>query len=234
VWPSAETNYTVKSSPWKNGNGDLVRDASNAARHYGMRFGVFLSPWDRHDPRYADAAAYDNYYLSQLTELATRYGDLAEFWLDGAGSAGRIDDFARIVEQLRTYQPNTLVFADVALFQFADLRWVGNESGNVTYEDWDVVDRAGYLRWRPHDEASLKSVAELVNTYNYTVGRGAQLMIGIAPDNTGRLPDVDAARLREFGEAIHKLYGHNLVMERQVHGEGDAALDGDPDTFWTP
>lgn len=249
LWPSAETNYSVKSSPWKNGSGDLVREVSDAARKSGLRFGVYLSPWDRHDSRYPDAAAYDKYYFSQLTELATTYGDLAEFWLDGAGSTGRTYDFPRIVENLRTYQPNTLVFADVALFQYADLRWVGNESGTVTYENWNAVDRAGYLRWRPveadtplhkdhwfwhaHDESSLKSVDELVDTYNKTVGRGAQLMIGIAPDNTGRLPDSDAARLHEFGEAIHHIYGANLAKEHAARADGEAALDNDPDTFWT-
>ena len=249
LWPSAGTEYSVKNSPWKNGKGDLVREASDAARQNGLKFGVYLSPWDRHDPRYPDVKAYDQYYLGQLVELATNYGDLVEFWLDGAGSGGRTYDFPRIIETLRTYQPNTLVFADVALFPFADLRWVGNESGTVTYENWNVVDRAGYLRWRPveadtplrkehwfwhpHDEASLKSVAELVDTYNRTVGKGAQLLLGLAPDNTGRLPQEDAARLREFGEAIHKLYAHNLVLERQSGGEAADALDSDPDTFWT-
>lgn len=249
LWPSAGTEYSVKNSPWKNGKGDLVREASDAARQNGLKFGVYLSPWDRHDPRYPDVKAYDQYYLGQLEELATNYGDLVEFWLDGAGSGGRTYDFPRIIETLRTYQPNTLVFADVALFPFADLRWVGNESGTVTYENWNVVDRAGYLRWRPveadtplrkehwfwhpHDEASLKSVAELVDTYNRTVGKGAQLLLGLAPDNTGRLPQGDAARLREFGEAIHKLYAHNLVLERQSGGGAADALDSDLDTFWT-
>ena len=120
-----------------------------SARTHGLRFGVYLSPWDRHDPRYKDPAAYDKYYLAILEELASHYGELTEFWLDGAGSAGRIYDFDTIIENLRTYQPNTLVFADVGLFKYADIRWVGTESGKVDFENWNVVDRAGYLRWRP-------------------------------------------------------------------------------------
>ena len=112
-----------------------------------------------------------------------------------------------------------------------------------------MVDRAGYLRWRPveadtplhrdhwfwhpHDEATLKSVSELVDTYNKTVGRGAQLMIGIAPDDTGKLPAADAARLHEFGDAIRRIYGTNLVKDHNPNTGGDAALDNDPDTFWT-
>jgi alpha-L-fucosidase len=249
LWPSEQTAYSVKSSPWKDGKGDLVRETSDAARKYGLQFGVYLSPWDRHDPRYPDAAAYDKYYLAQLDELASNYGELTEFWLDGAGSAGRVYDFPHITQELRTYQPNTLIFADVELFQYADLRWVGNEKGTVDYENWNAIDRAGFLRWRPvesdtplrkehwfwhsRDEGSLKSVAELVDVYNRTVGRGAQLMIGIAPDREGRLPDVDVARLKEFGEAVKKLYGTNLVAANHGHSSAEAAFDNDPDTFWS-
>jgi alpha-L-fucosidase len=249
LWPSEQTDYSVKNSPWKNGKGDLVRETADAAAKHGLKFGVYLSPWDRHDPRYPDAAAYDKYYLAQLDELATNYGDLSEFWLDGAGSAGRTYDFSRIIQELRTYQPNALVFADVALFQYADLRWVGNEKGIVDYENWNVIDRAGYLRWRPvesdtplrnehwfwhpNDESGLKTVPELIDIYNKTVGRGAQLMIGLAPDRAGRLPDVDVARLQEFGTAIQKLYGTNLVSANHGHSSAESAFDNDPDTFWS-
>ena len=251
LWPSAETEYGVKSSPWKEGKGDVVRMASDSARANGLQFGVYLSPWDRHDPRYKDPAAYDRYYLAQLTELASHYGDLAEFWLDGAGSGGRTYDFKTIIDTLRTYQPNTLVFADVGLFQYADIRWVGSESGKIPYQNWNVIDRSGYLRWRPveadtplhklhwfwhpNDESSLKSVAELVDIYNNTVGRGGQLMLGIAPDRTGHLPEADAARLKEFGDAVRMLYGHNLIIENhaKVSTGAEAAVDGDTEIFWT-
>ena len=232
LWPSEQTDYGVKSSPWMNGKGDLVRMASDSARANGLKFGVYLSPWDRHEPKYKDPKAYDEYYLKQLDELSTSYGDLAEFWLDGAGSAGRKYDFESIINELRTYQPNTMVFADVALFQYADLRWVGTESGTISYENWNVIDRTGYLRWRPieadtplhklhwfwhpNDESTLKSVNELVEVYNNTVGHGGQLMLGIAPDNTGRLPEADVKRLKEFGDAIQKLYSHNLIVEEHA------------------
>jgi alpha-L-fucosidase len=251
LWPTAQTNYSVKASPWLDGKGDLVRMASDAARANGLGFGVYLSPWDRHEPKYNDPPAYDKFYLAELDELAQHYGPLTEFWLDGAGSAGHTYDFSAIVRELRTYQPNTMVFADVALFQYADLRWVGSEDGTIPYENWNVIDRSGYLRWRPveadtplrklhwfwhpDDEASLKSVAELVEIYNKTVGHGGQLMLGIAPDNTGLVPQADVARLKEFGDAIRELYGHNLVTEEHgsVATEERAAFDGDKDTFWS-
>ncbi len=250
LWPTGQTDYSVKASPWQDGKGDVVGDVARSARKYGLKFGVYLSPWDRHDPRYADAAAYDKYYLSELEELATRYGDLVEFWLDGAGSAGHVYNFSKIIETLRTYQPNTVVFADTGLFEYGDARWVGTESGKVDYENWNVIDRHGYLRWRPieadtplrdlhwfwhpHDEASLKSLDQLMTTYEETVGRGAQLMLGLAPDNQGLLPDSDVARLREFGEAIHHLQANNLALQHLPGApETAAALDGNPDTFWS-
>lgn len=252
LWPSGQTDYGVKSSPWMNGKGDLVRMASQSARAHGLKFGIYLSPWDRHEPKYKDPKAYDEFYLKQLDELATNYGDLVEFWLDGAGSAGRTYDFEKIINELRTYQPNTMVFADVALFKYADLRWVGTESGDIAYENWNVIDRAGYSRWRPveadtplhklhwfwhpDDESTLKSVDELMDIYKKTVGHGGQLLLGIAPDNTGRLPEADVMRLQEFGEAIRRFYSHNLIIDehaKPASPDQAAAVDGDPETFWS-
>jgi len=250
LWPTAQTDYGVKSSAWENGRGDAVKRVEQAARKYGLKFGIYLSPWDRHEPRYKDSAEYDKYYAAQLDELVQGYGDLEEFWLDGAGSAGHVYNFPRIIEELRTYQPNTLVFADVALFEYGDIRWVGNEDGTIAYENWNLIDRHGALRWRPveadtplrkghwfwhpNDEASLKSLPELVATYEQTVGRGGQLMLGIAPDRRGLLPDADVLRLKEFGDAIRKSYGDNLAARHlRTTPEAELALDGDPDTFWS-
>ena len=111
LWPSAKTTYSVQSSPWKAGKGDLVREAAVAARKYGLQFGVYLSPWDRHEPTYKNGAAYDDYYLAQWTELATSYGEVVEFWLDGAGSEGHVYNFDRYVDNLRVYQPNTMILS---------------------------------------------------------------------------------------------------------------------------
>jgi len=250
LWPTEQTAYSVKSSPWKGGKGDVVGEVARAARKYGLKFGVYLSPWDRHEPKYKDSAEYDKYYNAELEELATHYGDLVEFWLDGAGSAGHVYNFPRIIETLRTYQPNTIVFADTGLFEYGDARWVGNEAGIVNYENWNVIDRHGYRRWRPveadtplrdkhwfwhpDDEASLKSLDTLLDTYDKTVGRGAQLMLGLAPDNRGLLPDSDVKRLAEFGAALHKRAEGNLALHHTDGGtEIAAALDGDPDTFWS-
>ena len=250
LWPTAQTAYSIKASPWEDGKGDLVGDVARSARKYGLKFGVYLSPWDRHEPKYKDSAAYDDYYQAELTELASNYGDLVEFWLDGAGSLGHVYNFPKIIETLRTYQPNTIVFADTGLFEYGDARWVGTESGRVPYENWNVIDRHGYLRWRPveadtplrkehwfwhpKDEASVKSVRELIAMYDETVGRGAQLMLGLAPDRSGLLPDSDVARLEQFGSALRMRDGHNLALVHlPASPEVNAALDGNEDTFWS-
>jgi alpha-L-fucosidase len=250
LWPTAQTDYSVKSSPFEDGKGDVVGDVARAARANGLRFGVYLSPWDRHDPRYADPVAYDKYYNAELEELATRYGGLVEFWLDGAGSSGHVYNFSKIIETLRTYQPNTIVFADTALFEYGDARWAGDESGSIEYDNWNVIDRHGYLRWRPvevdtpmrkyhwvwhpHDESSLKSLNELLNSYENSVGHGGQWMLGVAPNDQGLLDDVDVARLHELGDALRTRYGNNLVRHHLPTDANTArALDGDPDTFWS-
>ena len=251
LWPTGQTDYSIKSSPWESGKGDVVRRVSEAARKYGLRFGIYLSPWDRHEPAYKNSAAYDDYYIAQMVELTTKYGELVEFWLDGAGSEGHIYNFPRIVENLRIYQPNALVFADAALFEYGDIRWAGNEDGTIAYENWNVLDRHGYLRWRPveadtplhrqhwfwhpNDEASLKSLNDLLTVYDASIGRGGQLMLGLAPDRRGLLPEADVSRLEEFGSAIEKRYAGNLMVKERTQDQtaSEAALDGDPDTFWS-
>lgn len=251
LWPTAQTQYSVKASPWKDGKGDLVREVSTSARKHGLKFGIYLSPWDRHEPMYKDSAAYDRHYLSQVEELTSKYGELVEFWLDGAGSAGHVYDFDSYVNNLRVYQPNALVFADAALLKYGDIRWVGNEDGSAFEDNWNVLDLRGYLRyrpaeadtplrnlhwfWHPNDESSLKSVSELLETYHATVGRGAQLMLGVAPDDRGLLPEPDVKRLKEFGDAVRAIYGpeKNLALQATNGAKYKDAIDSDPDTAWS-
>jgi alpha-L-fucosidase len=250
LWPTSQTDYSVKSSPWENGKGDVVKRVSDAAHKLGLKFGIYLSPWDRHEPRYKNSAEYDDYYAAELNELTSNYGDLVEFWLDGAGSEGHVYNFPRIIETLRVRQPNTLVFADAALFEYGDIRWAGNEDGTIPYENWNVLDRHGYLRWRPveadtplhkehwfwhpNDGGTLKSLDELIGIYEQSVGRGGQLMLGLAPDRRGLLPDADVKRLEEFGAAIRQRYSENLIANERIRNAAtNPAFDGDPDTFWS-
>ena len=252
LWPTGQSDYSVKASPWMHGKGDLVKLTEEAVHKEGMEFGIYLSPWDRHEPKYHDPAAYDKFYLAQMDELIQHYGPLTEWWLDGAGSAGHVYDFKKYLEELRTYQPNTMVFADVALFAYGDIRWVGQEDGHIRGENWNVIDRHGELRWRPvevdtplhrlqwfwhpNSDATLKSVAELMDIWENSVGRGGQLMLGIAPNRHGLLPAADVKRLAEFGAALQARYGdaHDLARHHlPTDANTEAALDDNGDTFWS-
>jgi alpha-L-fucosidase len=139
LWPSRYTEHSVKSSPWREGKGDLVREFVDACREEGLNVGFYLSPWDRHEPSYGDSPKYNDYYCGQLTELMSNYGPLVEVWFDGAcgeGPNGRKQeyDFARYINIIRRYQPQAVIFGG------PDIRWIGNESGTAGDPCWATLD----------------------------------------------------------------------------------------------
>ncbi|MGN1408829.1 MAG: alpha-L-fucosidase [Eubacteriales bacterium] len=139
LWPSAYTEHSVKNSPWKGGKGDVVRECSEACKRGGIKFGVYLSPWDRNS-KYYGTDEYNDYYCNQLTELLTNYGDIFMVWFDGAcgeGPNGRkqVYDYDRYISLVRKYQPNAVIFNDGG----PDVRWCGNEAGQARRGEWAVV-----------------------------------------------------------------------------------------------
>lgn len=142
LWPSRYTKHTVASSPWRGGRGDLVREVAEACRKAGLKFGVYLSPWDRTEASYGEGQAYDDFYVNQLTELLTQYGEIGCVWLDGAngeGPSGKRQhyDWDRYYETIRRLQPKCVISVCGP-----DIRWVGNEAGHTRREEWSVVPRA--------------------------------------------------------------------------------------------
>lgn len=141
LWPSRVTLHTVRSSPWRGGQGDVVRDVADAARTGGLGLGLYLSPWDRNASSYGLGNDYNDFYIAQLTELLTNYGPLTEVWFDGAngeGPNGRRQryDWARIHATVRKLQPNAVMFSDAG----PDVRWIGNERGVAGDPNWCTVD----------------------------------------------------------------------------------------------
>ncbi len=139
LWQTETTMHSVKSSPWKNGKGDVVKECAEACRRGGIKFGVYLSPWDRNASCYG-SDAYNDFYCAQLTELLTNYGDLFMVWFDGAcgeGPNGRKQnyDFDRYNALVRKYQPAAVIFNDFG----PDVRWCGNEAGKARRAEWAVV-----------------------------------------------------------------------------------------------
>lgn len=222
LWPTATTEYSVASSPWRDGGGDVVRELADACAEAGMGFGLYVSPWDRNAECYSDAAAYDDFYCRQLTELCTGYGDLVEVWFDGAGSAGREYDWERITGIVREHQPDAVIFN----MGDPDIRWVGNEDGlaedPVLYvSDWtpndmhtdatlafeprylppecDVSLRHGWF-WQPNDEP--KTLEHLLAIHYRSVGLGANLLLNVPPNRAGLIDRADLARLDEYAAAL--------------------------------
>lgn len=139
-WPSAYSDYCVKNSPWKNGKGDLVKEFTDACRAAGIKAGIYLGPHDRHERSYG-TPAYADYYDRQLTELMTNYGPIWETWWDGAGADFLTADmYTRWARTVRALQPNCIIFGTKNSADFADCRWVGNESGRAGDPCWATID----------------------------------------------------------------------------------------------
>jgi alpha-L-fucosidase len=139
LWPTATTSHSVKSSPWKGGKGDVVAEVAAACRDAGLAFGVYVSPWDRHEPSYGDSPAYNQLFRAQLRELLTNYGEIAEVWFDGANGEGpngkrQVYDWPSYYRVVRELQPRAVIFG-----MAPDVRWVGTESGYGRETEWSVV-----------------------------------------------------------------------------------------------
>jgi alpha-L-fucosidase len=232
-WQTDTTDFSVKSTPWKGGKGDALADLSASCKARGMKLGVYLSPQDRKhgvgvggkakDP--ADQASYEKLLRTQLTEVLTKYGAMTEVWFDGnlAFDMGDILD---------AHARGAMIFQGPQ----ATIRWVGNEQGVVPEDSWSTV-RAGKQQWghykavdgdpdgdrwlpnecdariratwfwRTDNQKTLKSVKQLVDMYEQSVGRGAVLLLNQTPDRSGLIPEADAARAAEFGKEIQRIYG---------------------------
>lgn len=141
LWPSKLTKHCISSSPWKDGQGDIVGEVAQACRKRGLRFGVYLSPWDRNQPLYGTGKPYDDYFTGQLTELLTGYGDVFSVWFDGACGEGpngkkQYYDWDRYYETIRRLQPGACIHVCGP-----DIRWCGNEAGDTREAEWSVVPK---------------------------------------------------------------------------------------------
>ncbi|HTG67234.1 MAG TPA: alpha-L-fucosidase [Flavobacterium sp.] len=155
LWPSKYTEYSVKNSPWKNGKGDIVREMADACKEYGLKLGIYLSPWDRNHPDYGKPE-YITYFRNQLKELLTNYGEVFEVWFDGAnggdgyyGGANETRkinretyyDWTNTYKMVRELQPKIVIWNDNG--DRADLRWVGTEAGYVGKTNWSLLNATG-------------------------------------------------------------------------------------------
>ena len=255
LWPSKYTEHSVKNSPWKNGKGDVVKEVSEACREYGLKFGVYLSPWDRHEPSYG-TAAYNTYYKNQLRELLTNYGEISEVWFDGAKGTNARDmqyDFKGYWQLVRELQPKAVIFSDAG----PDIRWVGNESGNAGQTCWSTIDTAGmapgkadasYLNtgdpngkywipaetdvsirpgWFYHEKENdkVKTPQQLINLYYQSVGHNSLLLLNIPPNREGLLTQNDVDNIRAFRKILKQTFAVNFASDHVSHSLTDGKLN---------
>ena len=141
LWPSKFTEHSVKNTKWRNGQGDVLKDLSAACKEYGLKFGVYLSPWDRNHPKYG-TPEYNEIFKNTLKEVLTQYGEVFEVWFDGANGEGpngkkQVYDWPGFIQTVRQYQPNAVIFSDAG----PDIRWVGNEQGYGGETNWSTLNR---------------------------------------------------------------------------------------------
>jgi alpha-L-fucosidase len=240
LWPSVTTTYSVKNSGWRTGKGDVLKDLSVACREYGLKFGVYISPWDRNHPLYG-TPGYNRVYKEQWKEILSNYGEAFECWLDGANDQKKrmVYDFDGFFATIRRLQPGAVIFSDAG----PDIRWVGNERGIAGETNWstrdnegsfpgfadekalntgdedgtswipaecDVSIRPGWFYHQSEDE-KLKSVSQLMDIYYSSVGRNANLLLNIGVDRRGLVNEHDIDRLMEFKRARQTAFKVNLA-----------------------
>ena len=197
LWPTRTTTHSVAKSPWRGGQGDLVREFVDACRAENLRAGLYLSPWDRNSPVYGDSPRYNDLYCEQLTELLTQYGKLAEVWFDGANGEGpngkrQVYDWPRVWGLVRRLQPDAVMFSDAG----PDVRWCGNEKGIAGEPNWSTVD-PGVVTFPGATGPGVTTALQHGNP-NGTVWRPAEADTSIRPGwfyhpaEDGRVRSVDA------------------------------------------
>lgn len=290
LWPTKTTDHSIKKSPWKGGKGDMVKEISDACKRQGLKFGVYLSPWDRNNKDYG-TPKYIETYRAQYRELLSNYGEVFESWHDGANGGdgyyggsreARYIDKATYYDWDNTWQilhklhPNAVIFSDIG----PGCRWVGNEKGfakdpcwsTITFEpanpnqklcpgiefknletgthngkQWvpaevDFSIRPGWF-WHESENGKVKTANQLVDHYFWSVGRGANMILNIPPDRRGRIHELDAASLKEFGKLLKQMYRVNYAngakaAASNVRGKSNKyapsnVLDNSRYTYWT-
>lgn len=266
AWPTRSTEHSIRKSPWKKGKGDVVKEFANACQEAGIKFGTYLSPWDRNCAEYGKDG-YRRVYYKQIEELLKNYGPVFEIWFDGAnggdgfyggarqhrniGSADKYYDFKQVVRNIRRMQPDCIIWGAA---QRGDAEWGGSEKGFVKYPLWNSrkdkwislegdtpINHAGWF-WHPGQAGRVKTPEHLMNVYLSSVGRGANLILNVAPNRDGVLDAADVESLLSFGAARRQLLSVDYAEDADARSSstyskktaGDKLTDGDIESYWSP
>lgn len=246
LWPSKYTEHSVKNSQWRNGKGDVLKELSAACKEYGLKFGVYLSPWDRNHPAYGKPE-YNEVFKKTLQEVLTQYGDVFEVWFDGANGEGpngkkQTYDWLGFIATVRKYQPNAVIFSGV------DIRWIGNEEGYAEETNWSTLNRStsypeypnyweltrgheGGTDWIPaevncsirpgwyyhaSEDDQVKSLAHLTDIYYSSVGRNGNWLLNLPVDCRGLVHEKDVEQLMALKAYTDEAFAQNLATGKKV------------------
>ncbi|OMP02471.1 hypothetical protein COLO4_11063 [Corchorus olitorius] len=256
LWPSEYTDYSVKSSSWRNGNGDVVGELAMAAKEAGTALGLYLSPWDRHESCYGKTVDYNKFYLGQMVELLTRYGDIEEVFLDSARGETDMeyyfDTWFSLIHQL---QPGAAIFSNFG----PDTRWVGNEAGFAASTCWSLFNRSraeigGFNSlysqqgdphgpdWIPaecdvsirpgwfwHSSEVPKSALQLLDIYYLSAGQNCHLLLNVPPNSSGLISDEDIQVLQEFKKLRTSIFATNLAKNARLNASSIRGGNDNPE-----
>lgn len=267
TWPTKSTSHNITKSPWKKGKGDVVKEFAKACKKHKFAFGTYLSPWDRNCAEYGKPGYLDVYY-KQIEELLTNYGPIFEIWFDGAmggdgyyggarqkrniGQADSYYNYEQVVKNIRKLQPDCIIWGAAGR---GDVTWAGSEKGFVKhYPLWNAqgnkwlsleadtpINKRGWF-WHPGQGSAVKSPSHLMDVYLSSVGRGANLILNVAPNRDGHLDPADVAALKAFGKMRSELLEKDYALNAQVsvsesrgkRFDGSQLTDGDIESYWCP
>jgi alpha-L-fucosidase len=258
LWPTATTEFSVKSSPWMNGQGDIVKLFTEAMHKAGLRVALYLAPWDQTHP--SSNPDYEVYLKQQLTELLSNYGPIYQIEFDGYNAPTTNVDWKSVFALAKQLQPNILVWAGPEIVHTGatpDLQWIGNENGSATrstssLNTWNcgggrtwcpfecnVSDRMPIWFWHPNQKPM--SLSTMQSIYFQTVGMNCTLIFNVPPTTTGQFDPSDTELLQQFGTWYAELYKTNPLKGQPSTADStwasagfDAAkaTDGDICTYW--
>ena len=248
LWPSKYTEHTIANSPYKNGNGDLIREFTDACREFNIKAGLYISPWDRNSECWG-TDEYSTLYAKQLEELACEYGEIDEIWWDGAGSFETRYDWELWASIVRKNQPNAVIFGSMGAAPYVDIRWVGNEAGYAGKTHYASIDESSLLcenvselntgkiggeryipaevdvsirpGWFYHEDQDdkVKLSRTIDRIWFRSVGNNAMMLLNFPPDRSGRLGRVDVNNAIESNDRIKRMLDLNLLDGADVSAD---------------
>ena len=245
LWQTKFTEHSIKNSPYKNGKGDIVKEFTVACAKYGIKAGIYLSPWDRHEKTWGKDE-YNDFYVGQLTELLSNYGKIWEVWWDGAGSTEAVYDWDRWAKTVKALAPDATIFGSLGATPYVDVRWVGNEKGiagkpcyatidahslvvETTSElnagkvdgdsfipaEVDVSIRPGWF-YHAEQDTDVRTPQNLMKLWFTSNGSNTGFLLNLPPDKRGHIHENDEKSLLEFAKNLENAFAKNLLCGAKI------------------